>query len=150
MGTYTALRFKAKLTPEATKAIRSANGHRSQLHKDFWDVVTDHLDNISPDFLAYGRRNFIPRGAVFGFGDWGEQRSWVSKDGIWEVVCSAKDVGHHPVSMMELFVNDVLPDLIAEDCRAEIWCEEWDSPKIYEVVPTCVIPKSCSEPPEQE
>ena len=151
MGTYTALRFKAKLTDDAARAIRAANGRPSNLHCDFWDIVTDHLDGISPDFLAYGRRSFIPRGdSAYFEGRWGKQKSWLSKDGIWEVVCSAKDIGYHPVSMMELFVNDVLPDLIAEDCCAEIWYEEWDSPKIYEVVSTCVIPKSCSEPPEQE
>lgn len=146
MGTYTALRFKAKLTPQATDAIRAANGQPSHLHKDFWDIVTAHI-SISPDFLAFGRRNFIPRGAIFGFGDWGAHRSRVSKNGTWEVVCSAKDIGYHPVPMMELFVNDVLPDLIAEECIAEIWFEEWDSPKIHEVVPTCAIPKSCLQPP---
>jgi hypothetical protein len=140
MGTYTALRFKAKLTPDALKAIRSANGRPSHLHRDFWDNVTDHID-ISADFLSFGRRGFIPRGASTYFErSWGPQKSHVSQDGVWEVVCSAKDIGYHPVSMMETFVNDVLPDLISEECRAEIWYEEWDSPKIYEVCPSCAIP----------
>lgn len=147
MGEYTAMRFRAKLTQEAEVALRFANGKRSDMFQDFWDHVTKKME-VSEHFLAFGRRNFIPRGAMWIPEEWGGQRSIV-KDRWWDVVCSAKDYGYHPVSMMETFINDVLPDLIQEPCFVEIIHETWEKPKIHEVIPTCGTPNSCSAPMER-
>lgn len=139
MGDYTGLRFRVKLTDQAHMAIKMAEQvYRTEGNMvPFWEIVRSQGIKIPKDFLAYGRSGFIPFGAVcYMPEDWGETRYDIEPaTHRWNVVCSAKDVGYHEKSMMELFCEEVLPLLIAEPCTAEVLYEYWDEPKKIEVLP---------------
>lgn len=139
MGDYTGLRFKAKLTEQAHMAIEMATRVYSTRENEvpFWEIVRSQGIKIPRDFIAYGRSGYIPFGAVCYMPDsWGETSYDIEPDTHqWNVVCSAKDIGHHPKSMMELFCEEVLPLLIAEPCTAEILYEYWVEPRTREVMP---------------
>lgn len=140
MGDYTGLRFKAKLTPHAHMALvmaREVRRYDPNNGVPFWETVRSQGIKIPNSFLAYGRSHFIPFGAVACYmpEDWGEQKFEIERDGHVHVVCSAKDVGYHAESMMELFCEEVLPMLIREPCTAEVLYEYWDTPKTFEVHP---------------
>lgn len=139
MGDYTGLRFKAKLTPHAHMALvmaREVRRYDPDNGVPFWETVRSQGIKIPDSFLEYGRKDFIPFGAVCYMPDnWGEQEFEIKTGGYLSVVCSAKDVSYHEKSMMELFCEEVLPLLIAEPCTAEVLYEYWDEPKKIEVQP---------------
>jgi hypothetical protein len=146
MGDYTGLRFKAKLTEEAHMALVMAEQVYTtpSIYKTvevscvpFWEIVRSQGIKIPASFLAYSRNGFIPFGAVcYMPNEWGENKRDIDRDTrTWDVVCSAKDVGYHDKSMMELFCTEVLPLLISEPCTAEVLYEYWDEPKEFQVQP---------------
>lgn len=137
MGDYTGLRFEASLTKEAFEILSEAM-EKITSSVSFWSYVSKKVP-VSKDFMAYGRKNFIPFGAVcYMPADWGDSRCelGVEEDSyLWKVTCSAKDIGYHQESMMELFCREVLPGLLAQTCKAEVLYEYWPEPKIIEVEP---------------
>ena len=139
MGDYTGLRFRAKLTDQASSAIEKAfeAAYSEGGSHYFWKELQSQGVKISGDFIRYRRRGFIPFGAVcYMPEDWGRGGyDFDPETKIWDVVCSAKDIGYHDKSMMETFCEEVLPLLIAEPCTAEILYEYWDEPKKVEVQP---------------
>ncbi len=137
MGDYTGLRFKARLTEKALVILlRATWRYADDPNTNFWKVVATLGIEIPEEFLSYERSGFIPFGSVcYMPGDWGENKRDFGDGQTWDVVCSAKDVGYHSKSMMELFCEKVLPLLIAEPCTAEVLYEHWKEPKKYRVCP---------------
>jgi hypothetical protein len=141
MGTYTGLRFTARLKATAAAALRDAYRERIEKHDDpeyddepFWVTVRKKGLPISDDFIAYGRSSFIPFGAVaYMPRDW-ESAATLEGDS-WSVCCSYKDIGYHPIPMTDVFLNSVLPMLISEECIVECRYEEWENPIIQTVFP---------------
>jgi hypothetical protein len=102
----------------------------------FWEIVRSQGIKIPDQFRAYGRSGFIPNGAVcYMPADWGWGKAEISHGGVWDVACSAKDIGYHEMPMMELFCKEVLPLLIREPCRAEIRFEQWEESAVIDVKP---------------
>ena len=138
MGDYTGLRFTAQLTPFVAETFRSILEDEDILAEalGIWEYAQNRGIPIPQEFMAYSRKSMIPFGAVcYMPASWGYTKGLVSPEGVWDVVCSAKDYGYHKVSMMETFVLKVLPLLIQEPCRVEILFELWDTSQFYEVIP---------------
>jgi len=116
MGDYTGVRFTAKLNELGARVA-------DRLDKDPWpswsDIAADTPELEIPQWSKIGRRDFIPRGAVcYMPPEWGDNTRKVV-DGVWDVVCSLKNYGDE----IDVFLEEVLPQLITEPCTVEVLYE---------------------------
>ena len=112
MGDYCSLRFAAQLTDDGLVAVR-------RLGQADTETARGHSWSNVPGFGAYaamGRSNFIPFGALNY-----APKGWVHANrlqgGLWVVCCSIKRAAKE----RDVFLETVLPALIADRCEVEVW-----------------------------
>lgn len=136
MGTYTGLRFTARLTPAAADALEKVYHRRDdpEFDNQLWPALRGLGLPICDEFLAYERKNSIPYGwSSYMPRDW--SFTFKIEGNEWSVCCSYKDIGYHDVLMTEVFLNKVLPVLISEECTVEYTYEEWKTLVVQKVLP---------------
>lgn len=123
MGMYTGLRFEAKLTPLAAKAITLLNTtHYDTEGVEPWDEVAALYPEFDlKEWCKVERKNLFPFGRVLYMPDnWEEESKSIIKGLWWEVNCSLKNYEEE----IEEFLSSVLPQLISEECEVETCYEE--------------------------
>ena len=115
MGDYCSLRFAAQLTDDGLVAVRrlgQADTETARGHS--WSNVSGF-----EAYAAMGRSNFIPFGALND-----APKGWVHANrlqgGLWVVCCSIKRAAKE----RGVFLETVLPALIADRCEVEVWDAE--------------------------
>jgi hypothetical protein len=137
MGHYTGLRVKAKIKPEYDVLIRALHWCEPISEQSRWERATLISDCYFPDWIKFGRCDFIPFGGMCympdDFSESGEQESFYDVDsGIWEFACSLKNYQHE----IQYFVENVLK-VISEEI---FYCES-----LYEEYPMIDYSKSMFE-----
>lgn len=138
MGTYTGIRFEAKLKPDVADAINIASDRliRGKINStDQWWFLVCFITDIPADsaFMHDYRRTFIPFGAIsYMPDDWIERPDMdCNEDNIWKVSCSLKNYQ----GTIEKFVEQVLPYMIEEPCEVETRFEYDDDSEFVTVLP---------------
>lgn len=151
MGDYTGLRFRAVVNEmgHAAAAIltdRSLHDAPGTVNGpyDAWALVAELIPGMKLDtWLKVDRRSFIPCGAVcYMPDDWVHTNELV--DGEWRVSCSLKDYEGE----IEVFLKNVLPQMIARPCAYEKLFEYDMDAKTGVVEPIFTDPPYDDKPPK--
>jgi hypothetical protein len=141
MGMYTGIRFEARLRADAlpiVTALYEVGGNVSR-----WGAVAEqHPLPWLQAWARVGRCDFIPFGALaYMPADWKETNLDPPVDGVWRVCCSLKNYQGE----IGIFLDAVLPHLIAESCTCEVLYEEDDAPQLDVVLPAAPEPQALPE-----
>jgi hypothetical protein len=127
MGQYTGLRCKAKLKTEFIPVIQKL-------------IETREWTNLGYEFLEQyaliSKAGEIPFGALKYMPDeWETEealKDWETRieDGLWIFQCSLKDYD----DTIQYFLINVLPKIADATRHLEVFCEKWDSSKMFELI----------------